>query len=175
MADTCAYIALFHEDKVDTAAEAVIRLRSFGLRDKDIAVLSGVPYGEKILGRPMAWTRIPLIAMAGAVVGLLTALAMVFIPQLQYPLVVGGMPYVAVPTSIVVVFELTMLGLLLSTFIGVFIETISPSFGPKVYHPKISDGYIGVVYNCPYREDQRIQDAMVELGAEIVTPEGKPA
>jgi hypothetical protein len=45
----------------------------------------------------------------------------------QYPLTVGGMPLIPIPTTIVVIFELTMLGMLLATFFGVFIEMISPS------------------------------------------------
>jgi hypothetical protein len=35
----------------------------------------------------------------------------------------------------VVIFELTMLGLLLSTFLGVFIEMISPTYGPAGLRP----------------------------------------
>jgi hypothetical protein len=70
-----------------------------------------------------------------------------------------------------VIFELTMLGLLISTFLGVFVETISPSYGPKGYHPKISDGNIGVLYTCPEELDGTIHAALFALGAEFVQPE----
>lgn len=168
MPEDPVHIALFEEDRIDHAAEALDRLRALGIRDKDMSVLSGVPYSDKILGRPMAWTRVPIIALAGAGVGFAASLALIFIANRQYPLVVGGFPYVAIPTVIPVTFELTMLGLLISTFLGVFVEMISPTYGPKAYHPKISDGYIGIVFTCPPKLDQPMHAALTELGAELV-------
>ncbi len=162
------HLALFKEDQVDQAAEAIAHLRKLGLRDKEISVVSGVPYSDKILGRPQSWTRIPIIALSGAVIGFLLAFALNVLTQWQYPLRVGGQPFVAIPTSIVVTFELTMLGLLISTFLGVFIETIAPSGGPKGYHPRISDGCIGIFYTCQDKLEMPSQQALRKLGAEIV-------
>lgn len=162
------HLALFKEDQVDHASEAVTTLRKLGLRDKEISVISGVPFSDKILGRPISWTRIPQIAIGGALVGFLLAMALNIGTVLQYPLTVGGQPLIAIPTSIVVTFELTMLGLLVSTFLGVFVETFSPTFGPKGYHPKISDGYIGVLYCCPPRQDEQTISALSDLGAEFI-------
>jgi hypothetical protein len=171
MKNEMVQMALFKEEEINEAAEAIARLRGLGLRDKDMSVISGVPYSERILGRPIAWTRVPLIALAGALVGFMGAVGLNVFPNIQYPLTVGGMPLFALPTSIVVTFELTMLGLLISTFIGVFIETISPSFGPRGYHPKVSDGYIGILYTSSPKMDERIHQSLDELGAEFVPPE----
>lgn len=162
------HLALFQEDQLDQVAEAIADLKKLGLRDKDMSVISGVPFSEKILGRPMAWTRVPYIAMAGAGVGFLIAMALNIGTVMQYPIRVGGMPYFPIPTSIVVTFELTMLGLLISTFLGVFIETISPSFGPKGYHPKITDGYIGILFDCPEKMDEKVHETLKVLGAELI-------
>jgi len=167
MVDT-VYLALFKEDQINQASEAVTGLRRLGIRDKEISIISGIPYSEKILGRPMSWTRVPLIAILGAGGGLVTALTLTFGTVYLYPLRVGGQPFYAIPTSIVVIFELTMLGLMLSTFLGVFIETISPSFGPKGYHPKISDGQIAILFECPQKLEQNAHKILSELGAEIV-------
>jgi hypothetical protein len=167
MATENIHMALFEEDKIDHAAEAVERLHQLGIRDKDIAVISGVPYSDKILGRPMAWTRVPQIGGAGAVLGFLAAMTLNFIPNIQYPLMVGGKPYIPIPTSIVVTFEITMLGLLISTFIGVLIEMFSPSFGPRGYNPKISDGSIAVLFTCPEKLEEKMQEQMKELEAEL--------
>jgi hypothetical protein len=161
------HLALFKEDQIDSAAEAVARLHQLGIRDKEISIISGVPYSDKILGRPMSWTRISQVALSGAVVGFLVAMALNILTVIQYPLIVGGQPLFPIPTSIVVTFELTMLGLLISTFLGVFIETMSPSFGPKGYHPKISDGYIGVLYQCAAKLDDDSTAQLSGLGAEF--------
>jgi hypothetical protein len=167
MEDTI-HLALFNEDQIDQAAEAIAQLKKIGILDQDITILSGVPFSEKILGRPMSWTRVPYIALAGALVGFLLAQALNIGTVMQYPIRVGGMPYIPIPTSIVVTFELTMLGLLLSTFLGVFVETISPSFGPQGYHPKISDGQIGILFDCPEKMNDMARSALTDLGANLV-------
>ena len=168
MADDTVHLALFKEDQVDQAAEAIGTLHTLGIADSEITVISGIPFSEKVLGRPMSWTRVGVIGLVGAVGGFLLAQALNIGTVIQYPIRVGGMPYIPIPTSIVVTFELTMLGLLISTFIGVFVETISPSFGPSGYHPKVSDGHIGILFTCPPWEDEQMHAALKELGAELV-------
>lgn len=169
MPSNVVHLALFKEDQIDHAAEAIGRLHKLGIRDKDITVISGIPYSEKILGRPLSWTTIGRIGLAGAVVGFLTGVALSFGTPALYPVRVAAMPVIfAVPTAIVVVFELTMLGLLISTFIGVFVETITPTYGPKGYHPKVSDGNIGILFAGPSELDPGVHSALGELGAEMV-------
>jgi hypothetical protein len=169
--ETNVRMILFEEDQVDQASEAIETLHHHGISDKDISVISGVPFSEKILGRPMAWTRVPQIAIAGALFGFIIAMLLNFLVPNLYKLSVGGMPLTPIPTSIVVTFELTMLGLLISTFLGVFIEMLSPSFGPKGYHPKISDGYIGILFSCPTNVEEETCFELQDLGAEIVDVE----
>jgi hypothetical protein len=157
-------IALFKEDQLDQTAEAVSRLRDMGIPDRDMTVISSVPFSDRILGRPMSWTHVPQIAIAGAVVGFLLATALNLTPLL-YPLHVGGMPLIPIPTSIVVTFELTMLGLLLSTFLGVAVETLSPSYGPRGYSPNVTNGEIGILYYCPTDLEKNAHSSLMDLGA----------
>jgi hypothetical protein len=168
MAENTVHLALFKEDHIDQAADAIEKLHELGIPDTDMSIISGIPYSEKILGRPMAWTRIVPVALGGAIVGFLLAIFFTFGTVLWYPQRVGGQPIYAIPTSFVVVFEITMLGLLISTFIGVFVETITPTFGPKGYSPKVSDGNIGILFTCPPDLDQSMHTALVGLGAELV-------
>lgn len=160
------HMALFKEEQLDHAAEAIGRLRALGIPDKDMSVISGIPFSEKILDRPMSWSNVGRLGLAGAVVGFITALLLNFGTPFLYPLRVANMPIIfPIPTSIVVTFELTMLGLLLSTFLGVFVETISPSYGPAGYHPKVSDGHIAVLFSGPMDLDQQFHTVFKELGA----------
>ncbi|GAP14052.1 hypothetical protein LARV_01814 [Longilinea arvoryzae] len=162
------HLAIFKEDRIDDAVEAIDRLRALGIADQEMSILSGIPYSEHILGRPVSWTRVGLIGLGGAVVGFLIALALSFGTQSLYPIRVGNQPFWAIPTSIVVIFELTMLGLLISTFLGVFVETITPTYGPKGYHPKISDGNIAILFTCPPDLDEKMHAALTPLGAELI-------
>ena len=162
------HLALFKEEQIEHAVEAIASLRSLGIEDRNISVISGIPFSDKILGRPMNWTNIGRIGIAGAVTGFVVACLLNFGTPLLYPIRVAAMPFITIPTSIVAIFELTMLGLLISTFIGVFVETISPSYGPKGYHPKVSDGHIGVLFSGPSELDRGIHNALDELGAEVI-------
>ncbi|HTX79657.1 MAG TPA: quinol:electron acceptor oxidoreductase subunit ActD [Longilinea sp.] len=168
MAQENVHLAIFKEENLDEASNAIEMLRGMGVPDHDMTILSGIPYSDKILGRPISWTRIVRIALAGAVVGFLLAVFLTFGTVLWYPQRVGGQPIYAVPTSFVVIFEITMLGMLVSTFIGVFVETISPSFGPKGYHPRISDGNIGILFTCAPEKAQEVDAALSKAGAELI-------
>jgi hypothetical protein len=94
--------------------------------------------------------------------------AMNLVTPLQYPIRVGGMPLVSIPTSIVLTFETSMLGLLAFTFLGVIWESAFPSFGPKEYHASISDGQIAVVFNCPPEIHSQAHNSLAALGANWV-------
>ncbi len=167
MAEKKVRLALFNEDQIDHAAEALSRLRGMGVSEDDITVISGVPYSERVLGRPIRWTRIVQVGMVGAVLGFLVAAFLNWGTPFLYPLKVGRLPVYPIPTSIVVIFELTMLGLLISTFLGVFAETITPSFGPRGYHPRVTDGRIGILYASPFEKDGAIEQNLRDLGAEF--------
>ena len=162
------HLAIFKEENLDEASDAIERLREMGIPDHDMTILSGIPYSDRILGRPISWTHIVKIAIAGAVTGFLLAVFLTFGTVLWYPQRVGGQPIYAIPTSFVVIFEITMLGMLVSTFIGVFVEAISPSFGPKGYHPRISDGNIGILFTCAQDKAQEVDAALTKAGAELI-------
>ncbi|MDV7393761.1 quinol:electron acceptor oxidoreductase subunit ActD, partial [Arthrospira platensis SPKY1] len=81
---------------------------------------------------------------------------------------VGGQPLYPVPPSVVVMFELTMLGIMISTFLGVFLDAHFPSYSPKVYVPEISDGYIALLIDCAKEQEDDVKKAMTEIGAASV-------
>jgi hypothetical protein len=162
------HIALFKDDELDQVADALERIHKIGVPEWDISIISGVPIHEKALGRPISWTRIPVIGLAGAVVGFLAACFLNFGTPWLYPLRVGGQPFFPIPTSIVVTFELTMLGLLIATFLGVFLETISPTFGPRGYHPDVTNGSIGLVFTADEKLDARVHEAVNAAGGKLV-------
>ena len=168
MADDRIHIALFKDDQLDQVADALERIQKIGVPEWEISIISGVPIHEKALGRPISWTRIPVIGLAGAVVGFLGASFLNFGTPWLYPLRVGGQPYFAIPTSIVVTFELTMLGLLIATFLGVFIETISPTYGAHGYHPDVTNGSIGLVFSADDKLDNLIHEAVKSAGGRLV-------
>jgi hypothetical protein len=168
MTKTQTFLALFAD--IDPAVQALDRLRAQGVSDEEMNVISGIPLTDQILGRPRIWSNVPRLALGGAVAGFLFGLFLaVGIPYL-YPLMVGGQPYVSGAPTIVLLFEMTMLGLLATTFIGVFLDSTFPSYRPMEYVREISDGKIAILYNIPEEKDAEIREVLISLGAETITP-----
>ena len=159
-------LALFAD--IDPAAQAVEKLRDLGVPDEDLNVISGIPVTEAMLGRPRQWSNVPRLALGGSLGGLLVGLLLAFGTPLTYPIHVGGQAITPIPPSIVVIFEMTMLGMLVSTFVGVFLDATFPSYKPKQYTPEISDGKIAILFRCPADKESKLVSAMTALGAEKV-------
>ena len=166
MSEPKTLLALFED--VDPAAQAIERLRKLGVPDERINVISGIPVTEAMLGRPRQWSNVPRLALGGSLGGFLLGAFLAFGTPYLYPVQVGGQPLYPIPPAIIVLFEMTMLGMLVSTFIGVFLDSHFPSYRPKEYLTEISDGKIGVLFQCPTAAEARITAAMNKLGAESV-------
>lgn len=168
MADNKTYLALFPD--LEPAADAIDQLRSMGIHDEQMNVISGVPVTQAMLGRPHQWTNVPRLALGGATFGFLTGLFLAFVTPTAYEIKVGSQAFVAGPPTVVVLFELTMLGMLLSTFLGVFLDSYFPSYRPMEYVAEVSDGKIAILFQCESDQQKKIADALKKLGAESVTP-----
>ena len=143
MSDTLTLIALFNQ-ATDTA-EAVDRLHTLGIPDKNMVVMTGVPYPDQALGRHREWLTLPIIVLAGAAVGLLFGLFLAVITPHLYRLDVGGHPPVGFPPAAVIIFVFTMMAIIVSTFLGVLWEMNFPRFGPTPYHKLVTDGHLAVL------------------------------
>lgn len=168
MGETKTFLAQFTD--VDPAVEAIDRLRQQGVNDEEMNVISGIPFTEHILGRPRVWSNVPRVALGGALAGLAFGIFLAAGITNLYPLKIGGQGLVNGAPTVVLIFEMTMLGLLASTFIGVFLDSRFPSYRPKEYIPEISDGKIVIMYSIPEEKEAEITDVLNSLGAETITP-----
>lgn len=159
-------LALFPD--VNPAALAVDKLRELGISDEHVNVISGLPITEAMLGRKPHPSHVPVLSLLGALGGLALGVFLAFGTPNLYPLDVGGQPLIPGPPSVVVIFEMIMLGMLLNTFLGVFLDSRFPSYTPKEYVPEISDGKIALLIECEPAEEEGIQAAMEQIGAESV-------
>jgi hypothetical protein len=168
MSEALTLLALFED--IDPAAEAIEKLYELGLESDQMDVISGVPISHHILGRPKVKTGVPRLGLVGLTLGLLAGAFLIYgIPYL-YPLHVGGQPLFPVPPGIIIIFELTMLGLMGFAFLGVFVFSRFPSYEPTDYVPEVSDGKIAVFFQCPKDRQEEFEKAMHTMGAESVEP-----
>lgn len=168
MPDTKTYLAVFED--IEPAANGIEKLHELGVTDDDMNVISGIPVRPSILDRPSAVTRVATIGFFGAILGFLGGVFLVWGTPFLFPLRVGGQPVYPVPQLIIIVFEMTMLGLMGFSFIGMFVDSGFPSYTPKQYIPEISAGKIGVLFSVPEDEEQQAVDEMEKAGAETVAP-----
>jgi hypothetical protein len=157
---------------LDPAANAIEQLHAIGVHDECMNIISGIPVTEAMLGRPHQWTNVPRIAMGGAALGFLGGAFLAFVvPYIYpYPIQVSTQSFIPGPPTVVVLFELTMLGMLLSTFLGVFLDSFFPNYRPMKYVPEISDGKIAILVECPDADEKKVTDVLKKTGAESVMP-----
>jgi hypothetical protein len=168
MTDTVTLLALFQD--VDPAAEAIERLHVLGIRDDQIDVISGIPLLEQALGRPKRHTNVSRLALGGAGAGSLLGLFLAYGTPYLFAVHVGGQPLYPIPMGIIIVFEMSMLGLMGMAFLGVFLESRFPKYQPMKYIPEVSSGKIAILFECPAGEQDKFVRIMQGLGAESVGP-----
>ena len=157
---------------LDHAVETLDRLRAFGIADKDITIVSSLPHSHKVMGRPEIKTKLPLISMASAVAGLLVGLLITIVTPNLYVIHVGGQAVVPIPPTAVLVYEFTMLFLILGTFLGVVILNSLPAPGPQYEGPALTDDRIGLLFQCPPGSVEEARALLASQGAEnIYEPE----
>jgi len=168
MSESITMLAMFED--IEPASEGIEKLHELGLGEDEMNVISGIPVKNTILGRPSAITYVSRIGLFGAIMGMVLGLFFIYgIPYL-YPLLVGGQAIFPVPQGIIITFEMTMLGLMGFSFIGMFVDSGFPSYTPKDYTPEISDGKVAVLFSCPTDEQEKFVDTLTKAGAHSVQP-----
>jgi len=168
MAEATTLLAMFED--LEPASKGVDKLQQLGLGVDDMNVISGIPIKNTILGRPPAITYVSRIGLFGAILGMSLGIFLIYgIPYL-YPLLVGGQPIFPVPQGLIITFEMTMLGLMGFSFIGMFVDSGFPSYTPKEYTPEVSEGKIALLFSCPAGQQEKFIDALKEAGAESIEP-----
>lgn len=139
---------------VDSAVEAIKGLRGAGF--KEITVYSPLPehHLEEALGYDQSPVRV--FALVGGLTGAATGFAFTTWTSMDWPLVTGGKPIVSIPAYFIIAFEMAVLFGVLSTVIGLFINTRLPRLKPVlVYDPEFSGGRFGVYVTA---EPERLGD-----------------
>lgn len=168
MSENLTLVAVFKD--IDPAANGIGKLHELGIHDNHINVLSGIPLKGAILGRPNAKTNVPRIGMLGAGLGFCLGLFLLQGTPALYPLLVGGQGLFPIPPTLIITFEMTMLGLMGFSFLGAFFESRFPSYEAMHYAPEVSDGKIAVIFHCPAELQGDATSILTTAGAESVRP-----
>jgi hypothetical protein len=154
----------------DAAQRAVNGLRAAGYADRDITVISAAPMEEYEFSHIDRETYLWYIASGGGLLGLLFSTWLARFTEVDWPITVGNMPIVAWYPNLIVMFELTMLGAILSTVITLIVSAGLGRRMPKLYDPEVTQGKILVGVAAP--DGARMADverALSAPGAELKT------
>jgi mono/diheme cytochrome c family protein len=162
MAET-QFLALF--DSADNAANAIDKLHGIGVPDDQITVMSGFPYRGPVMGRHHFQGKLPLITLLGALMGVALAAFLTVGIFLIWPLRVGGQPIVPIPPSLIIFFELTMLGTMWATFFGMLFLNRFPAMDKLPYDPRITEGNVGVLAFVDDTLGEEVEQALKSFGA----------
>jgi hypothetical protein len=151
----------------DVAQRAVNNLRAAGVADADITVISSEPFEHLEFGHRDAKTAMPWIAAGAGVIGLALTYFLLGASQRAWPLVTSGMPVVPHWTNLIIIFEMTMLSVILATVITLVVTAFLGDRG-KMYDPEVSDGYILVGVEHP-ADASKLEPALAIDGGRVKT------
>ena len=155
----------------DAAQRAVDKLHAAGLGDDRITIVSGEPYEDYAFAHRDKATWMWHIAAAGGITGLALATWLTRMTELAWPLPTGNMPIVSWWPNLIIMFELTMLGGILSAVATLLVTAKLPSKRSALYDPAVMDGKILVGVVNP-RDASSIERALAAPGAEIKRSSG---
>lgn len=159
-------LGLFQEPT--PVATAVEQLRELGVAEQDLTVMSGIPYEPRMLGRPPIRGRLTWLTLLGAVLGIITGLSLTLGTYVLYPLFQGGQPLVPVPPSLIILAEMTMLGVMWAAFFGFVVLNRFPVFGHPAYDVRITQGEIGLLAKLDGRFTASAEAIFRQAGAHEV-------
>ena len=158
---------------VEGAARAGRALQELSLPAGSVTTISAVPLPDGAVVTDPAPVRFPKIVIAGWFVGAAAGLGLTLATYMLYPLVTGGKTIVSVPPTLIVTYEVAMLGALAGTVIAGFREMGLCRFRTRLIHdPRIHEGKILLCARVSGDEQaKRAMDAMKSAGGIDVRPE----
>lgn len=158
-------------DNVEIVADVVDDVRALGVDDRQVEVLSNVPYPAKFFGRKAARLWFLPFAAGGALLGALTAFFISKITPQLYPVYVGGQALTPVPPAAIMYFEFVSLFTMLGSFLGFIVQNRFPVMSPRIYDERITDGYIGVTVRASLDVAEKIVEVFEKHGSHVVKRE----
>lgn len=158
---------LAHFAHVDAAADAIRELKATGHTDLTVYCAAHNHELEEAIGDPISPVRLWTLfaGLTGCAAGFSLAVWM----SSDWPLLVGGKPITAIPSFVVIGFELTILFGSLATVLAVIVLSAMKSLKGRPYHPKFSDDHIGVFVPCRADQAAAVEQLLTGHGSVEVT------
>jgi ActD protein len=166
-----AIYALFSDP--GSAQDAFDALRrsgsSMGIDSSKIVVVTSEPFEGYDFSDEHAKSPMFPLATFGGIAGGLFGYWLASFTQSSYPLPTGGMPIVTSWTNGIIIYEVTMLGAILTTLLTLLVTAGLPNFKPKLSDPEIWNGKVLVgVTDPPEGARAELEAKLRQAGALVV-------
>ena len=152
-------------------ADAMDELKKNEFPPQDLDIYSGSPFPEGTFGEHDPNHRLFMFPLVGALIGFSIGLLWTAGTQISYPIATGGKPLLSIPPMTIIMYENTMLGAIIFTVLGVLFESRLPKRSLGLYDTRITEGYIGLVVDCPADRVAQAEKVLTTSGAEEVKKE----
>jgi molybdopterin-containing oxidoreductase family membrane subunit len=106
--------------------------------------------------------------LAGGIFGLVGGFALAVFTAVQWNLIVGGKPIVAIVPFVIVGFEATILCAVFGNILGLMTQMRLPSYKlMQYYDPRCSGEYFGVLASCESNRENELNEFFRKQGAEV--------
>ena len=159
-------------DAVDTAVEAIEKLRSAGMRE--LTVFSPLPQHDLEHALHVEESPVRMFTLVGGLTGAAAGFAFGTWTSLDWPLVTGGKPIISLPAFVIIAFELTILFGALATVLGLFINARLPARKTEMlYDPSFSEGNFGILVAPGAARTAEARSIMEQAGAREIRVESE--
>jgi hypothetical protein len=169
MSNSTGVMAVFKDEKSLIRAAKSTR-EKFNFSHYDAFTPYPVHGIDEAMGVKRSW--LPWVTFFAGITGTVTALALeIWTSAIDWPINIGGKPFVSLPAFIPIVFELTVLFAGLATVGALFYVCGLPNSKPQILHPRITnDRFVLFVPSTEknYKE-QEVSQFFKTLNAEEVT------
>ena len=156
----------YFTDELDML-EAVKKLQHKGIQIEDVRTPFPVHGLDKILRYPRS--RLPKLAfIAGAIGGAIGLLFQIWVFTRGWPLVIGGKPFLALPSFIPVTFELTVLFAAFAMVIAFLVSSnLGPGYLPDILDEEVTNDHFQIILsgNNNKMPEEDLANALAATGA----------
>jgi hypothetical protein len=139
---------------------------SLGIDGTKIVVVSSEPWDGYDFSHEHAKSPMFLYATIGGITGGILGYLLAAYTQTTYPLSTGSMPMVTSWTNGIIIYEMTMLGAIVTTLITLLVMAGLPNTRKKLTDPEIWTGKVLVgVTDPPERSRTALESAFKQAGA----------
>jgi hypothetical protein len=165
MSDANVLMGTFEVQELERLADALDKLRALGISDRAMSVISSTPVSTQIMGRPKIRPWLPWLSIGGGVLGFLIGSFLTIGTPSLYTVLVGGQPVIPPPPTFILMYECTMLGVIIFTFLGLLWLLVLPTLAPTHYDSALSDDSVGLFVEVSPEQEGPVREALAEGGA----------